>query len=137
MAHDHDLYTLLTDSAVQRRDLPALDRYASRLEELAGRDGHRLYQAVAHRALGVAARLRGDLPTAERRLKASIGIFEEMGTRWQKGITLLEIAELDQSRSDLASRGQHLEQALALFNETGAKPDANRVKQILNANGLI
>ena len=51
--HDHDIYMTLADTAVELRDADALRKYAPRFEELASRDNHRLYLAVAHRALGL------------------------------------------------------------------------------------
>ena len=60
MAHDHDIYMTLADTAVELRDADALRKYARPLETLAGRDNHRLYLAIAHRALGVEHRLAGE-----------------------------------------------------------------------------
>jgi len=133
MAHDHDVYALLTDSAAQRRDLDALERYAPRLEELASRDGHRLYQAVAHRALGVASRLKGDYAVAETRFEKALAGFEDLGTRWQTGITLFEMAELDQARSAPDQRKEHLLNALAHFRDIRANPDAERTRVLIEA----
>ncbi|HWR88560.1 MAG TPA: hypothetical protein VN277_09090, partial [Acidiferrobacterales bacterium] len=59
MAHEHDTYAVLADTAVLQRDAAALRQYAPRLEELAARDGHKLYLAIAQRAWGVAHRLAG------------------------------------------------------------------------------
>jgi len=133
MAHDHDVYALLTDSAAQRRDLGALERYAPRLEELASRDGHRLYQAVAHRALGIASRLKGDFSEAETLFGIALSLFEDLDTRWQTGITIFEMAELDQARSDSAGRKDHLSRALTIFEDIGARPDAERTRILFDA----
>ena len=53
---DHDLYSLLVDTAAQTRDIEALRQYIPLAEEFANRYDHKLYQAIAHRAHGVTHR---------------------------------------------------------------------------------
>ena len=53
MAHDHEIYMILADTAVELRDADALRKYAPPLESLASRDNHRLYLAIAHLALRI------------------------------------------------------------------------------------
>ena len=72
MAHDHHVYMLLTESAASRRDAADLARYAPRLAELAERDNHRLYRAIALRAQGVAERLTGSLDEARAHLNQAL-----------------------------------------------------------------
>jgi hypothetical protein len=50
MAHKHIIFMMLTDSPAQLRDRVTLGFYAAKLEELALRDDHCPYLAVAHRA---------------------------------------------------------------------------------------
>lgn len=50
MAHKHIVYMMLAESAAQLRDAEALTSYSSLLEELAVRDDHKPYLAVAHRS---------------------------------------------------------------------------------------
>ena len=69
MAHDHDVYMVLVESALETEDLPALVEYTPLLEKLAERDSHQLYLAIAHRAQGALHRLRGNLTT----LKTAFG----------------------------------------------------------------
>jgi hypothetical protein len=132
MAHEHDIYALLSDSAAQRRDLEALERFAPRLAELAERDQHHLYRGVAQRALGVAARLGGDYANAGHHFSKALSLFEELDTRWQIGITLCAMAELDQARSDPTSQEDHLNRAVTLFQVVGAVPDAERAKHLMD-----
>ena len=65
------------------------------LEKLASRDNHRLYLAIAHRALGVGHRLAGEHAAAETRLKQALELFTKLGARWQIGRTLFELGELN------------------------------------------
>jgi hypothetical protein len=51
---DHDIYATLVDIAVLQRDEAGIRQYVQEAEELAMRYDHTLYQAVTHRAWGVA-----------------------------------------------------------------------------------
>jgi tetratricopeptide (TPR) repeat protein len=131
MAHDHDVYMVLADNAVLLRDAAALGAYTPRLEELATRDGHRLYLAIAHRAAGVAHRLAGEHAQAQARLDQAMALFGELGTRWQMGRTLFELGELELARSDKAKARGNFERALAEFEAMQAEPDAQRTRAAL------
>ena len=131
MAHDHHLYMLLTEAAVGQRDPAALAAYAPRLAALAERDGHRLYQAVAARAQGVARCLSGDLPAAAAHLDQALEVFAALGTRWQLGRTLAERAELARLLNDTAGARDLLARALTEFEALGALPDLERTQQAL------
>ncbi len=50
MAHRHDVYMLLADTAARLRDTARLLQYTPQLEELAARDEHRLYLAIIEHA---------------------------------------------------------------------------------------
>src|ERR1051325_5930371 len=71
-AGNHDLYVMLADTAARHGDEALLRQYAPLAEELAVRYGHRLYQAIAHRAWGVAHRLAGENDDAEARLHQAL-----------------------------------------------------------------
>lgn len=133
MAHQHIIYMMLADSAGQLRDAEALPRYAARLEELARRDGHQPYLAVAQRAWGIAHRLNAEYAPAEARLAEALALFEDRGARWQAGRTLLEMAELALAQADAAAAREHFSQALAEFEALGASPDAGRTRAALQA----
>ena len=131
MAHDHHVYMLLTDAAAQQRDPAALARYAPQLEAMAERDGHRLYAAIAARAQGVAARLAGSYGAAATHLQQALDLFTSLGTGWQRGRTLTELAELAAVQGHPAeARGLYTE-ALAAFEALQAQPDAERTRNAL------
>ena len=137
MAHDHDVTRLLAEAAAQLGDAAALEHYAPKLEELAARDDHKLYRPIAHRALGVAARLRGDGAEAEARFGRALEAFGQLGARWQAGRTLVELGELALARADAAAARDAFGQALAAFEEVQAAPDAERARSRLASVGSI
>lgn len=128
---EHDLYALLADGAAQQRDAAALEQYAPVAEELAARYDHKLYQAIAHRAWGVAHRLAGRNIDAEVRLKQALELFEILDTRWQIGRTLFELGELALSQAETEAARGHFLRALAAFEKMGALPDATRTREKL------
>lgn len=133
MAHKHIIYMMLADSAAQLRDMAALPRFASMLEELATRDSHQPYLAIAHRSWGVAQRLNGEYAEAETRLAQALVLFEELDAPWQTGRTLVEIAELALAQSDPISARDHYARALVKFESIQALPDIQRISTALEA----
>lgn len=131
MAHEHNMYMLLTEAAVQRGDASALQQYASMLEELAARDNHRLYLAIAHRAWGVSRRLAGEYAESEARLNQAVQLFQDYGARWQLGRTFYELGELGVRRLDAEMARQGFTHALAEFEAIQAMPDAERTRAAL------
>ncbi len=140
MAHDHEVYMTLVDTAVEMRDEAALNNYTPLLMELAERDGHTLYLAIAQRADGVARRLAGDYAGAETRLLLALESFERLGTRWQAGRTLFELGETalaaggDRAAQIGVARG-YLSQALEAFEALQARPNEERTRAVLAALG--
>ena len=134
MAHDHEIYMTLADTAAEMRDVEALQKYAPHLEKLADRDKHKLYLAIAHRAHGVAHRLEGKHTEAETRLKQALELFTKIGARWQIGRTLFELGELNlgQSQKNTKAR-EYFAQALGSFEEIQAMPNAERTREVLNS----
>jgi tetratricopeptide (TPR) repeat protein len=133
MAHQHIVYMMLADSAANSHNEAAVRRYAAPLEELATKDDHRPYQAVAHRAWGVAHRLAGEHADAEARLNQALELFEVLQINWQAGRTLVEFAELEMARSDQPAACGYLERALTTFEGLRAMPDVERTKLALEA----
>ena len=134
MAHDHEIYMTLADTAVELRDIDALRKYAHPLETLASRDNHSLYLALAHRAIGVEYRLAGDRTQAETRLRQALGLFTKLGTRWQIGRTLFELGESNLTHSPTKAR-EYYSQALGSFEEIQAKPNVEQTRTALNSMG--
>ena len=134
MAHDHEIYLTLADTAAEMRDVEALQKYAPHLEKLADRDKHKLYLAIAYRALGVWHRLQHKHTEAETRLKQALELFTKIGARWQIGRTLFELGELslEQSRKNTKAQ-EYFAQALGSFEEIQAVPNAERTRAALNA----
>jgi tetratricopeptide (TPR) repeat protein len=134
MAHDHEIYMTLADTAVEMRDANALQKYAPHLEELADRDKHKLYLAIAYRALGVAHRLDGRHAESKTRLKQALDLFTRLGARWQMGRTLFELGEwnLTQPEKKIQAR-EYFSLALSLFEEIQALPNAERTQAVLDS----
>ena len=131
--HDNELYFLYADLAVLQRDEATLRQYAPLAEETAVRDGHILYQAVAHRSFGVMHLLQGEYGAAEVRLNQALELFEELDTRWQVGRTLYELAELARAKANPIEARAYFSRTLAAFEEIGAVPDMTRTKAALES----
>jgi len=128
---DHDLYAMLVDAAALEGDLPALQRYAPLAEQSAVRYDHRLYQAIAHRAFGVAHRLAGEHGHAETRLTQALDLLADLDARWQMGRTHFELGALARARADRSGAEGHFHRALADFERQGAAPDILRTQAAL------
>jgi tetratricopeptide (TPR) repeat protein len=124
----HDLYAMLADAAVQQRNPNGMLKYAPLLEEEALDLDHSLYLAVAHRAWGVAHRLKGDFEEAEARLGLARELFRDLDTRWQLGRTHFELGELAAARSDPSLAVEQYTASLKLHEEMGALPDAAKTR---------
>jgi tetratricopeptide (TPR) repeat protein len=135
MAHEHIVYMMLVDSAVRAGDETAIRQFAPQLEELALRDDHKPYLAVAHRAWGVAHRLAEEYQEAETRLEKALEIFEEIKTRWQIGRTLFELGELAMAKADGGAAQSYFSRAQDLFEELGAGPDMIRTQTMIETRG--
>jgi hypothetical protein len=133
MAHKHIIYMMLAESAGQLRDADSLPRYASLLEELAIRDGHQPYLAVAHRAWGIFHRLQEEYPEAESRLNHALTLFEELEAHWQIGRTLVEFGELALARQDSAGASDCFSRAMQEFELINAMPEIERLRHALES----
>lgn len=128
MAGDHEVYGLLLDTAVRERDEAVLNKYLDMAEQTAERCEHPLFQAIAARARGVSQRLACQTNQARRHLEAALDDFRQLDTKWQIGRTLVELAELEDPGDDGTSAQYLLSEALEIFDELGANPDAARVR---------
>jgi tetratricopeptide (TPR) repeat protein len=125
---EHDLFAMLADTAVQRRDEAGLQKYAPLAEEFALRCDHKLYLAIAHRAWGVSHRLAGQYADARTRLQQALELFQQLETRWQIGRTLFELGELSLTEESMDAREQ-FSLALSAFETMSALPDAARTRE--------
>jgi tetratricopeptide (TPR) repeat protein len=128
---EHDLYAMLADAAGRQRDRASLQKYAPLAEEFASRYDHKLYQAIAHRAWGVAHRLADRHAEAEARLNQALEIFQHLEARWQTGLTFVELGELALARADKTNAREHFSRALSMFEIMGALPDMARIREKL------
>jgi len=122
---------ILADTAAELRDLDAVRKYAPTLDQLARRDNHQLYLAIAQRATGIGHWLAGEKIEAENHLRGSLELFMKLGTRWQIGRTLFELGENHLPRSHEKAR-EYYSQALGAFEEIRAVPHAERTRGVLN-----
>ena len=129
------MHAALADSAAAAGDIGEVARYAPLAQEAARAVGHRLYEAISLRALGVAATRRGDGADAAARLDAAFVIFEDLGTPWQLGVTLADRAQSHLARRDQAAARADLERAAASFESIGAHLAAQRARETLAAVG--
>lgn len=123
---------MLTDVATIELDVAAIRQYAPQAEELAVHYDHKLYQAIIHRAWGVAHRLTGEYPQAEARLNTALIMFRHLNTRWQIGRTLFEQGELARSKNEISDAYQAFSLALSAFEEMKAAPDIIRTRAAMD-----
>jgi len=123
---DHDIYATLVDAATLADDAATIRQYAPRAEELAALHCHALYQAIVHRAWGVAHRLAGAHADAHARLHQALAVFARLNTRWQMGRTLFELGELAVAQANTNEARDYFSRALAAFEAMRAAPDVAR-----------
>lgn len=128
---DHDIYATLVDMAVLQHDEAGIRQYAPQAEELAVRYGHKLYQAITHRAWGVAHRLAGEYLESEARLNQALDLYSSLNTRWQIGRTLFELGELAAAQKDITTAREFFSRARVAFEEMRAAPDVARTQAAL------
>lgn len=133
MAHEHIVYMMLVDSMCISEDREGIEAFAPRLAELAERDNHRPYLAVARRALGVAARLAGDLEGARRLLNDALDAFTEIGLPWQAGRTYFEMGKLELARGSNEQAEAYFSEAFETFREISATPFMESARTELEA----
>lgn len=131
MAHEHELYMLLTDAAAERRELAALQEYAPRLEELALRDGHRLYLGIAQRAWAVLHWLSGEYEPAQARLDRALELFNQLDARWQAGRTHRVAGEVYLETANREAALRQFGLAVEAFETIRAIPDLERTQAVL------
>lgn len=131
MAHEHIVYMMLVDSAAVAREETMIRKYVSKLEELATRDNHQPYLAVAHRAQGIAHMLAEEYEEAESRLQQSVEIFEKLESHWQTGRTWLELGKLSSLRNNNDEAKERFTKAMTSFEAIRATPDMERTKAIM------
>jgi hypothetical protein len=127
------MYAMLADVAARRCDAGALRQFAPLAEQTAARDEHALYQAIAHRAWGVAHRLAGEYSESEARLNKALNVFETYQARWQMGRTLHELTELAVARNDMVEAHAYHDRSLAMYEAQGARPDMMRIQAALSS----
>jgi tetratricopeptide (TPR) repeat protein len=124
---------MLADISVEHNNLEYIEKYATQAEELANRHDHRQYQAISHRALGVANRLKSEYKQAENRLTKALEIFEELDTTWQLGRTYYEFGQLYAAQDKPKEAKKHYEQAIKRYENMGAIPNIERTQAALKA----
>ena len=128
---DHELLSLLADIAAQQRDEAAIQKYAPLAEEFASRYDHKLYQAIAQRAWGVAHRLAGEYSEAKSKLNQALELFSGINARYQIGRTLLELGELATAQTDNIKAREYFTRSLEAFESMQAALDVSRTKAAL------
>jgi tetratricopeptide (TPR) repeat protein len=130
---DHDVYATLVDAAALANDTAGIRQYAPRAEELAVRHGHVLYQAIAHRAWGIAHRLEGAHTEAQRHLHQALALFSRFDARWQMGRTSFELGKLAAAQGDTDKARDWFGRALVSFEALRANPDVLRTQAMLES----
>jgi hypothetical protein len=125
----HDLYAVLVDTAVRERNEAQIRRYAPLAEETATHYGHRLYQAIASRALGVLHLMDQEPKLAQARLERALDIFTELETQWQIGRTYFELFDLAKSSGEKEKAQSYLSLSQSAFEKAGAVFEIELIKE--------
>lgn len=128
MAHKHIVYMMLVDSAAMENDTDTVLKFGPLLEELAMRDQHMPYLAIAYRSYGVVHKVKKEYEQAIARYHQALEIFDGLGMTWQKGRTLYELGDLAKRAGENGKAEEYLAKALELFEGLKAKPDIERTK---------
>jgi tetratricopeptide (TPR) repeat protein len=119
-----EVQSLLAETYLRGRRFDEAQRAAGQALEIAVGQESPLDEGVARRVLGRVHRALGDWEGAEVELRASLGVLECDGSRYETARTLRELAALygeDMARPAQAHAA--LERALAIFEELGAGLD--------------
>jgi len=130
---DLDFNVLYADAAARARDAEALGRFVPPAEQGAELFGHRLYTAIALRSRGVQFLLADRAAEAVTCEDQALAIFEDLGTRYQMGLTLGERARAFSALGDSASARADWSRAASLFEAQGALPAARQARDSLAA----
>ena len=130
---DLDFNVLYADAAARARDAEALGRFVPLAEQGTKHFGHRLYTAVTLRSRGVQFLLADQAAEAVNCENQALAIFEDLGTRYQMGLTLGERARAFSALGDSASARADWSRAASLFEAQGALPAARQARDSLAA----
>jgi DNA-binding CsgD family transcriptional regulator len=91
--------------------------------------------AAAARVRGLLAEAEGDLEGAESELEAAVAVGQEVGWPLELGRSLLALGTVQRRAQKKHAARQTLDQAVAVFEELGAKPWAERARRELGRIG--
>jgi len=91
--------------------------------------------AAAARVRGLLAEAEGDLELAECELEAAVAVGREVGWPLELGRSLLALGTVQRRAQKKHAARQTLDQAVAVFEELGAKPWAERARRELGRIG--
>ena len=95
------------------------------------RNGVRRITLTPSSPITTAGIMCGDYAPAESRLNGALELFQTLKTRWRAGLTLAEPGKLAAEQSNFDEARNALAQALALFDEMDARPDAERMRAMM------
>jgi len=100
--------------------------------------GRKLLEARGLRVLGRIALAHGRHGAAEANLRRSAGLAERIGADYERGLTLLALAELytpqDGAKGSLRRRNQALKQAIAIFRRLSSEPNLEKALRLQSQN---
>lgn len=90
-------------------------------------------QTVWRQAMALAAGRSGNFDEAKRLINEASAIAEKTDFLWLRAAVERDVGRIEQWRGDLDAARQHYSMALALFEQKGDVPDAERTRQALAA----
>ncbi|MCC7355849.1 MAG: AAA family ATPase [Anaerolineae bacterium] len=111
-------------------DLPTAHKEAGEALDLARTAEAQLDEAAAQRVLGQVALAEGNLDAAASALAASCVLLDGDGNRYERGQTLVALAELERRRGQTTRVDTLLTDAIAIFADLGAARELQQARAL-------
>jgi DNA-binding CsgD family transcriptional regulator len=119
------------EAVIALRELEQARAYLEQYEERASRSGSRWALATAARCRGLLAAAAGDFDAAFEAFERALDEHERMEGRFERGRTLLALGSVRRRAKQKRAAREALEQALAIFEELGARLWLQRTREEL------
>lgn len=100
----------------QRAETAAAQKWVERAER-AWANSNKCDQAYGEQMLGLVSEQRGDFAEAERRYRAALAVYCDLGERYHQAVALSDLGDITQQQAKYAEAEQYYREALALAKQ--------------------